>query len=109
MRVVRASVLRVAKLNSSLRVTSSNPTSKGIPVGVTRMLGSHTRPAAPVISSAREEGKTIKPAEHADQKHPKPTEPFLENDGTVSDDRSLFNAPWSWIANAVAERSRCAD
>ena len=76
MRVVRASVLCVAKLNSSLRITSSNPTSKGIPVGVTRMLGSHTRPAAPVGSSAREEGKTIKPAEHADQKPLKPTEPF---------------------------------
>jgi len=40
------------------------------------MLGSHTRPAAPVGSSAREEGKTIKPAEHADQKPLKPTEPF---------------------------------
>lgn len=76
MRVVRASVLCVAKLNSSLRITSSNPTSKGIPVGVTRMLGSHTRPAAPVGSSAREEGKTIKPAEHADQKPLKSTEPF---------------------------------
>src|SRR5438477_12918386 len=75
MRVVRASVLCVAKLNSSLRITSSNPTSKGIPVGVTRMLGSHTRPAAPVGSSGRQEGKTIKPAEHADQKPLKPTEP----------------------------------
>src|SRR5213075_373226 len=40
------------------------------------MLGSHTRPAAPVGSSARDEGKTIKPAEHADQKPLKPIEPF---------------------------------
>src|SRR5205814_9700886 len=40
------------------------------------MLGWHTRPAAPVGSSAREEGKTLKPAEHADQKPLKPTEPF---------------------------------
>src|SRR5437764_2086619 len=45
------------------------------------MLGSHTRPAAPVGSSAREEGKTIKPAEHADQKHLKPTEPFWKTTG----------------------------
>ena len=40
------------------------------------MLGSHTRPAAPVGFSAREEGKTIKPAEHVDQKPLKLTEPF---------------------------------
>jgi cytoskeletal protein CcmA (bactofilin family) len=40
------------------------------------MLGSHTQPTAPVGSSAREEAKTIKPVEHADQKPLKPTEPF---------------------------------
>jgi cytoskeletal protein CcmA (bactofilin family) len=40
------------------------------------MLGSHTRPAAPVGYSDREEAKTIKPAEQTDQKPLKPTEPF---------------------------------
>jgi len=40
------------------------------------MLGSETRPAAPVGSLAREEAKTIKPADHTDQKPMKPTEPF---------------------------------
>jgi cytoskeletal protein CcmA (bactofilin family) len=40
------------------------------------MLRSHTRPAAPVGSSVREEAKTIKPAEHAEQIPLKPTEPF---------------------------------
>jgi cytoskeletal protein CcmA (bactofilin family) len=40
------------------------------------MLGSHTRPAAPVGSSGRDEGKTIKPAERGDQKPLKPTETF---------------------------------
>ena len=40
------------------------------------MLASHTRPAAPVGSSVREEVKTIKPAEQTDQKPLKPTEPF---------------------------------
>src|SRR5437764_14344491 len=40
------------------------------------MLGSETRPAAPVGSLAREEAKTIKPADHTDQKPLKPTEPF---------------------------------
>ena len=40
------------------------------------MLGSHTRPAAPVGFSGREEGKASKPAERGDQKPSKPTEPF---------------------------------
>ena len=40
------------------------------------MLGSNTRPTAPVGSLAREEPKTNKPAEPADQKPLKPTEPF---------------------------------
>src|ERR1044071_3137163 len=40
------------------------------------MLGSETRPAAPAGSLAREEAKTIKPADHTDQKPLKPTEPF---------------------------------
>jgi len=40
------------------------------------MLGLNTRPAALVGSSAREEAKTIKPAEHAEHKRVKATEPF---------------------------------
>jgi len=40
------------------------------------MLGSNTRPAAPVGSSAREEAKTIKPAGNDEQKPLKATEPF---------------------------------
>jgi len=40
------------------------------------MPGSHTGPAAPVGSSAREQAKEIKPAAQGDKKPPKPTEPF---------------------------------
>lgn len=40
------------------------------------MLGSQTRPAAPVGSSAGEEAKTIKPGDPTNQKPLKPTEPF---------------------------------
>jgi cytoskeletal protein CcmA (bactofilin family) len=40
------------------------------------MLGSNTRPATPVGSSARDEAKTIKPAGNGEQKPLKATEPF---------------------------------
>lgn len=67
-----------------------------------QMLGSHTRPAAPVGSSVREQAKEIKPAEQADKKALKTTEPFWK---TAEPPARAVDSPRPHAAEAQAHES----